>query len=469
MSRRSILIVFFAALALRLVYLGLVYDGPDSLRMDDSGLYERRAEWLLIAGDIVTKTPEGEFVPFTERMPGYIAYLALIRALFGDNPLWPVLGQVVLDSLTCVLIAWLAAGFDRRLALPAGLIAAANLNMIAHAGMVLNDSLFLLPFTAALLATLSYLRTPSLAAAAAAGGSIACAMLIRPVVLYFPPILFAAFAIAAWRRRLGFGRTAIHLFACALAIAVLISPQLLRNAKKFDHYALISQGGAHALMWVVPLAREYVWGVPFERSGQEMRVRVEAYLARQGRSGLPDNPFELSEIRMSVAAEALREMGVLDLAKAWGAGAAINLFTPSIIAVPKIRAMDRPHFYDTQGETVVEKIWLLLSDTRNPPFTALVVLAILLTVILRGAEFAAMARIGRTLAIGPALFLLVVAGYILAVTGPVAGVKYRLPIEPILTVFLATALLWAVDAWRRRRLPRAPETCPATTPPRSRN
>ncbi len=469
MSRRSILIVFFAALALRLVYLGLVYDGPDSLRMPDSEMYEKYAGSLLATGGIGTETPDGEFVPFTERMPGYIVYLALFRALFGDNPLWPILGQAVLDSLTCVLIAWLAAGFDRRLALPAGLIAAANLNMIAHAGMVLNDSLFLLPFTAALLATLSYLRTPSLAAAATAGGSIAFAMLIRPVVLYFPPILFATFAIAAWRRRLGFGRTATHLLACALAIAVLISPQLLRNAKKFDHYALASQGGTHALMWVVPLAREYVWGVPFDRSQEEMGARLQAYLARQGLSGLPLDPFEMSDLQMSVAAEALREMGVLNLAKAWGAGAAINLFTPSIIAVPKIRAMDRPRFYDTQGETVVEKIWLFLSDTRNPPFTALVVLAILLTVILRGAEFAAMARIGRTLAIGPALFLLVVAGYILAVTGPVAGVKYRLPIEPTLTVFLATALLWAVDAWRRRRLPRAPETCPATTPPRSRN
>ncbi|MCH7540649.1 MAG: glycosyltransferase family 39 protein [Proteobacteria bacterium] len=433
MSRRSILIVFFAALALRLVYLGLVHDGPDSLRMEDPGLYERRAGWFLIAGDIVTKTPAGEFVPFTERVPGYIVYLALFRALFGDNPLWPVLGQAVLDSLTCVLIAWLAAGFDRRLALPAGLIAAANLNMIAHAGLVLNDSLFLLPFTAALVATLSYLRTPSLAAAATAGGSIACAMLIRPVVLYFPPILFAAFAIAAWRRRLGFGRTATHLFACALAIAILISPQLLRNAKKFDHYALASQGGGHALRWVVPLAREYVWGVPFDRSQEEMGARVEAYLARQGLSGLPDNPFEVSEIEMSVAAEALREMGVLDLAKAWGAGAAINPFTPSIIAAPKIRAMDRPDFYDTQSETVVERIWLLLSGTRNPPFTALAVLAVLLTVILRGAEFAAMARIGRTVATGgpvppggrrlhPGRDRTDCRGQI-----PIAGVKYRLP------------------------------------------
>ena len=115
------------------------------------------------------------------------------------------------------------------------------------------------------------------------------------------------------------------------------------------------------------------------------------------------------------------------------AGAAINPFTPSIIAAPKIRAMDRPDFYDTQGETVVERIWLLLSGTRNPPFTALAVLAVLLTVILRGAEFAAMARIGRTVATGgpappggrrlhPGRDRTDCRGQI-----PIAGVKYRLP------------------------------------------
>ncbi len=115
------------------------------------------------------------------------------------------------------------------------------------------------------------------------------------------------------------------------------------------------------------------------------------------------------------------------------AGAAINPFTPSIIAAPKIRAMDRPDFYDTQGETVVERIWLLLSGTRNPPFTALVVLAVLLTVILRGAEFAAMARIGRTVATGgpvppggrrlhPGRDRTDCRGQI-----PISGVKYRLP------------------------------------------
>ena len=469
MSRRSILIVFFAALALRLAYLGLVYDGPDSLRMPDSEMYEKYAGSLLATGGIGTETPDGDFVPFTERLPGYIVYLAVFLAVFGDNMLWPIVGQAVIDSVTCVLIAWLAAALDRRLALPAGLLAAVNLNMIAHAGLVLNDSLFLLPFTAALVAALVYLRAPSLAAAAAAGGAVACAMLIRPVVMYFPPLLLVALALAAWRQRLALGRAAAHVFACAVTIAVLISPQLLRNAQAFGHYAMVSQTGTHALMWVVPLAREYAWGVPFERSGQEMRARAEAYLARQGLSGQPLDPFEMSDLQMAVAAEALGEMSVWDLAKAWGAGAAINLLAPSIMTVPKISTMDRPRFYETEGGTAVGKIWAFLSDTRNRLFTALVIPAALLTAFLRGVELTAMARIGRLLPAGRALFLLVVAGYILAVTGPVTGVKYRIPIEPTLTVFLAVALVWAVDAWRRRRSPRGRETYPATTPPRSRN
>ncbi len=99
--------VFFAALALRLVYLGLVYDGPDSLRMEDSGLYERRAGWFLIAGDIVTKTPEGEFVPFTGRMPGYI--LAVTGPIAGVKyrlPIEPTLTVFLTTALLWAVDAW---------------------------------------------------------------------------------------------------------------------------------------------------------------------------------------------------------------------------------------------------------------------------------------------------------------------------------------------------------------------------
>ena len=78
----------------------------------DTGLYEQLAtNWLkshvygVSVGDVLT--------PMDIRVPGYPAYLALIYAVTGrtgeDARLWVMLGQVVVDLATCVVIASLAA------------------------------------------------------------------------------------------------------------------------------------------------------------------------------------------------------------------------------------------------------------------------------------------------------------------------------------------------------------------------
>src|ERR1700745_2616119 len=80
----------------------------------DTVLYEQiAANWLqhhiyaMNVHDLVT--------PVDMRMPGYPAFLALIYALSGSMGeaarLWVMLGQVVVDLLTCLLIAGLAALF----------------------------------------------------------------------------------------------------------------------------------------------------------------------------------------------------------------------------------------------------------------------------------------------------------------------------------------------------------------------
>ena len=60
--------------------------------------------------------------------------------------------QSLLDTITCLLIAGLAATYCKRLALPAGLRAALWPNLIVHSAMILSDSLFLMLFSAMLLA-----------------------------------------------------------------------------------------------------------------------------------------------------------------------------------------------------------------------------------------------------------------------------------------------------------------------------
>jgi hypothetical protein len=78
----------------------------------DTVLYEQiAANWLhhhIYAMDV-----QGQLTPVDIRMPGYPSFLALIYALSGRlgeaARLWVMLAQVVVDLLTCLLIAGLAA------------------------------------------------------------------------------------------------------------------------------------------------------------------------------------------------------------------------------------------------------------------------------------------------------------------------------------------------------------------------
>ena len=377
-------------------------------------------------------------------------FLAAIRVIAGPNPLWPVIAQMVIDAGTCVLIAWLAALFDRRLAVVAGLLAAINLNMIASAGQILTDTLFLLPFTASLVATVLYLDAPTVPRAFAAGALLGVALLVRSTVMFFPPLLLLALAIAAWRHRLPAARSAAHLVIAAVATLLCVAPVLARNVATYGRVALVSQGGVHAIGWVVPAAREFVLGVPFEEGQRQMRAALDAQLAADHLPGLPDDPFAASGEMEKAASKALRELGVVALAKAWLAGALINLGAPALISVPTVAGLARPHFYETPGASAIDKVLAFGRRAAGSTFFWLMVPALLWMAVSRVLQLGGLAMIGRTggLPLGPSLYLLAVAGYFLAVTGPVTGVKYRLPIEPLLILLLAESGLWIATRWR---------------------
>ncbi len=78
----------------------------------DTVLYEQIAtDWL--QHHVYGMNVHDQIIPVDMRMPGYPAFLALIYLLTrrtGEAArLWVMLGQVVVDLLTCLLIAWLAA------------------------------------------------------------------------------------------------------------------------------------------------------------------------------------------------------------------------------------------------------------------------------------------------------------------------------------------------------------------------
>lgn len=460
MTRTAALWIFFAALGARLLYLAFVYDGTASLMHDDSGLYVKIANWLLMNEPERAAAEIDHSRMIFERAPGYIYFVTGLNWLFNGSWLAVVLVQIVIDAATCVLTGFLAGLVHRRLVLPAGLIAAINFNMIVHAALILSDSLFLLPFVAGMIATLRYLDSPSTGDALAASVLFSLALLVRPVLLFFPPVLIAVLAFGAWRHRIGVRPAVVHAFAVPVVFLMLIGPVFLKNHEAFGHVAYTSQTGTHALFWVYPQSRELALGVPREQSLVEIRKRWFDYRDRTATPADRSNPFAQSAEQQGIAASAIRELGVTNLAKAWTIGTIINLSAPALVIAPPVREMERPSFYETTGTNPVDKIWRYLA--AEPAFSLIILPAALLTVLVRVVTLIGLLQLvprrwlsrfdlpEPVLRALPAATMALIALYVFTVTGPITGAKYRLPIEPISDIFLAAALIWICDIIRTR-------------------
>jgi len=190
--RRFFLWTTLAGLALRLFFF--VYFPTVT---DDSRVYlDLAGNWL--RHGVYGQTQLGQIVPADTRLPGYPAFLAAISAIFGDgnsvgsaNIRAVLLTQILLDLLTCLIIADLARRIvpGRRAGRAAFFLAAMCPFLANYAAAVLSENLEIF-FTALALdcavATLDH-RDDSRRALAAGwllwvgtGVSIAACIMLRP-------------------------------------------------------------------------------------------------------------------------------------------------------------------------------------------------------------------------------------------------------------------------------------------------
>jgi hypothetical protein len=215
-----------------------------------------------------------------------------------------------------------------------------------------------------------------------------------------------------------------------------------RNVSQFETWAVTSQGGLHLAFWVVPLVKESHDGTPWQQGYNAMQKRVADRFPASSA-----NPFENSRRYTEVAREALAELGPVAIAKAWLSGAAINIAAPSIILSPPISTLPRTGFYGTPGASPLQKIENFLFRSDNALYTWVLIIGIIGVAIIGAVQLGGLFVISRDRRHWPAvlLFLLWLL-FILAINGPVASPKYRLPIEPVLMVLTGAGL----TLWRRR-------------------
>lgn len=439
--------IFAGALALRWANALILFAwmGEEGVKGPDS------SPFLAVMRDFAAAVADGKVTgwqwlgPTTGLMPLFMWLLtlhALVAAPF--DALTYVLMQGLFDAGTCVIVLEIARRFDPRMALPAAIAAALTPTAIVMSGLVYTDTIFVFFAAVSLLGVVHWLKAPSWWGAGLIGAGLGAAALMRAFIVGWSGALVVLLVAALLIRRRARLAHFAQIVAAIAIFSALFAPVLVRNFTQYRSFSPTAQTGPHWALWIVPLVKEAADGTPWSVTAKEMENRMRA------RHPTPHpNPFVESERFAAIAIEAMRELGPVEIAKAWLYGAAINLASPAALISPPISTLPRTGFYDTPGNSKFEKILNFLFRSENALFAWIVLLGALGLLAWRIAQLVGVfALLRRRDALLPMLILVAWSGFILAISGPIASPKYRLPIEPVLSVLAGAG--YAAMARRRR-------------------
>jgi len=420
---------------------------PEVILQPDSRMYVSLSQGLLEKGTL--SYPEAPQTPSPDRTPGYPAFLAAILWTFGGSLLAVVFIQVLVDSLSCVLVYKLGEMLWEGNGFLSGILASLNLGMITYSHFVLNDSLFLFVFLLFLIGLLGYLREPKWKRSALLGLVLGAASMIRPVITYLPLVLIPLLVVAVLtKHHERFLPAAGKALMIGIVFVGCLAPWMMRNHSHYGRWSLTAQAGEHLLQYIVPFTWQYSKGIPFIEG---MKQTSDAFKEKAAQANLDlkkTSPFEVSDLQVRMAMDYLRDEPKAAIAKAWFFGMMKNLFAPSIIDFSYLLRIERPHFFYTEGRTTLERAWNFLKGMKGW-FGWAVIGSMVLLGVSRVFQVWGLIHLFRRKP-WECLFLVVIVGYFLMVSGPVGYAKYRLPFEPILIVFLAVGLRDLVLRLRRK-------------------
>ncbi len=434
----GIILVLGAALRFGLLAAGAVH-GSENLFTPDTAGYVELAQSLARDG-----TFERDAQPELFRTPGY-PILLLFGSIFG--PYWAfsvAAAQVFLDILLVYLTYLLASLLcGRRAAIWAALFQAVSPLAVAASCRILTDAPFALLWTLSLLLAAHHFRSGawwSLLSAAAVAGA---ACYLRPAGILYAGALGVVLLFRARR----FARAA----AFAAVIGAMLAPWVIRNAVVADYWGFSNLPDDVAFGYQAPAVLAALDGTNLEVGRREMEQR----LARE----LPPGPIsagELSRRKGDLSRRVVREHpwtylklhlrgdlavwmpAATDVAEIAGLTSG-NRGTMEVLHAQGPLAAARHYF---GGRTWA--LWLCA------PLVLLAAVKLLLA--LAGAV-----RIARA---GPQAVHWAMALAILVaslIPGPAGHPRFRVPVEPLLSLLAGVAVAAMLDRRARR------QACPTIT------
>lgn len=417
-------VVFALALAVRVTYnltVELRY-----LPLHDAYLYDQLAQHMLHWHCFCVSAPGS---PITSRSPLYPLFLAGVYLVSGYDPLHARLALSVVGAITCVLTSMIAGDlFGRRAALTAGLIAATYPQLFIWDAFMYSESLAICLFTASCLVVMRVARKPSWWRWLLAGALLGLTALVRPNGVYALIAVVVWMALAVRTHALSWRQGALSIALCVVTCAVVLTPWTIRNA-------LVTNGA------FVPLT---------SGTGDVLAGAYNDYVYfNEAFSGTWRNPNAVAEYAPIFSSIPWNCWGTCEIVyNQFRTQFAIHWAETHVSELPtlvllRLRALFTPASPPGEaGMPVATKF------AKAYP-TAVLLLALLGLIVWR--------RKWREALIVILFAVTVIGGAIVFYGSP----RMRAPMEPLIVVFAAAALIWLAQ-WVARVVPLLVERSPAS-------
>jgi len=227
---------------------------------------------------------------------------------------------------------------------------------------------------------------------------------------------------------------ALTLITLAAMWATML-PLLVYNFVVYGYVALTSQQGEHLITVYSCLATPWPCA---ERAtiGAEMMQTVDAYIKSTG--GEHANPFAVGAFMQKLAFQRILELPLWQIALGVTWGAFKNLMQTGFYQVLSQFHQPLTFFSTMRALTALGRIYEFVLTNWNRPFMVMWTISQVALIVSRLVQASgAFTGLQRKEFRGLTLILLATIAYFLAINGPIADPKYRIPMEPALILLFA--------------------------------
>jgi len=400
----------------------------------------------LVSSHTFTRDTAPPFRPELFRTPGYPLLLAIPFALFGPSLIWPLLLQLLLSIAT----VWLTRRLGLELGLApmsaglAALLVGLSPNLAFLSSKLISEAVFIPLLLVCVLLLNRYRLTGRTRDLIGTGVCSGLLILTRPIATFFPLllalyVLLSRVPVRNWQ--LGIRNSCI-LLACS---SIVVAPWVIRNGQKTGRY-IISTASEHNIYLydaATVLASEKSITIPQARDS----MMAEAQ-AKFGPIDTTDEATMWQKLSTVARSHFFRRPALA--APVWLFGVFADFLNPISVGPLLIHAGSSPA---PGSANLLQSSLALLTKGKvtqafstawrvrvgGAPLFILVVLACaaLFNLILIWFGFASL-FLRRTRGL---FWLLLPILYFTLVTGTVGDARFRAPIEPLLCLFAAVALI----------------------------